>query len=383
MRRLKVAQMATVDLSIAILIMNQIRALQQMGHEVVAICAPGPWVKRIQDEGIVVETIPMCRKLSLLNDIRSLILLYRCFRRFRFDIVHTHTPKAGLLGPIAARLANVPIIIHTVHGFLFHDKMRAWRRFLGIWFERFATMFCNVLLFLSKEDILQATKMKIGNASRYQYLGNGIDPKLYSRHYSDIERDRARRELGFKEDDMIVGTVGRLVYEKGFKELFEAAKLLTVKRKDLKFIVIGPMEADRGDAIKAEEIEALKRECSILFLGWRDDVARWYSIMDIFVLPSHREGIPRACMEAASMKLPVIATDIRGCREVVSHGTTGLLVPIRNTQALIEAIQELADNKVLRMKMGEEGRKYIEENFRSEYVLERLRQCYLKCGSLL
>src|SRR3989338_4080196 len=307
MRRLKVAQMATVDLSIAILIMNQIRALQQMGHEVVAICAPGPWVKRIQDEGIVVETIPMCRKLSLLNDIRSLILLYRCFRRFRFDIVHTHTPKAGLLGPIAARLANVPIIIHTVHGFLFHDKMRAWRRFLGIWFERFATMFCNVLLFLSKEDILKATKMKIGNASRYQYLGNGIDPKLYSRHYSDIERDRARRELGFKEDDMIVGTVGRLVYEKGFKELFEAAKLLTVKRKDLKFIVIGPMEADRGDAIKAEEIEALKRECSILFLGCRDDFASLYSIMDIFVLPSHREGIPRACMEAASMKLPVIA----------------------------------------------------------------------------
>jgi hypothetical protein len=125
---LKIAKVSTADIAIQMLLLNQIKALQGMGHDVTAVCAPGPWVSRIRSEGVRVETVPMARELSPAADIRALWHLYKLFRSQRFDVVHTHTPKAGLLGPLAARLAGGPVVGHTIHGLLFHDQMPAWRR---------------------------------------------------------------------------------------------------------------------------------------------------------------------------------------------------------------------------------------------------------------
>ena len=254
---------------------------------------------------------------------------------------------------------------------------------MGIWIERVTAAFSDLLLFQSQEDLREIEKLKVGRRGQFQFVGNGIDLGLYSRRRNEENQNHALADLNLNKNDIVVGTVGRLVYEKGFKEFFQVARQLGTKYKNLKFVVIGPLENDQKDSIKSEEIEALKRECPIAFSGWQDDVYKWYSMMDIFVLPSYREGIPRTCMEASAMELPVVATDIRGCREVVQHGVTGLLVPIKNTAALAKAVEELVRDRTLRIKMGEKGRKHIKENFDRSYVLERLGQSYTTVESLL
>ena len=171
MTRLKIAQVATADISISFLLKDQIQALQREGHEVVAVCAPGPQVEEIRKQGIPVRTVPMEREISLFKDLRSLLQLFRCFRCERFDVVHTHTPKAGLLGPIAARMAGVPIVVHTIHGLLYHDALPLWKSLLFWIPEKTTALFSDHLLSQSREDITVAIRTwlcprsKIGRAS--------------------------------------------------------------------------------------------------------------------------------------------------------------------------------------------------------------------------
>jgi glycosyltransferase involved in cell wall biosynthesis len=167
-----------------------------------------------------------------------------------------------------------------------------------------------------------------------------------------------------------------LVYDKGFRELFEAAEMLVPRFPNLKFVVVGPEESDQNDAIEPHRLEDLKRRGIVNFLGWRDDTRSCYAIMDAFALPSHREGVPRACMEAAAMKLPVIASDIRGCREIVLNGESGILVPVRSASGLAGAITRLMEDADLRRRMGERGREHICANFDHQQVLERLAGFY-------
>jgi glycosyltransferase involved in cell wall biosynthesis len=169
-----------------------------------------------------------------------------------------------------------------------------------------------------------------------------------------------------------VGSVGRLVAEKGFHELFQAAQKLSERNRSLHFVVVGPAEPDQNDAVPQRLVDELTRSGTVEFPGWGDDMRAWYGRMDMFVLASHREGIPRACMEAAAMGLPVVATDIRGCREVVKNGETGLLVPVRDPKALVRAIETLGADAALRRRMGAAGREHIVNNFQQRQVLDRL-----------
>ena len=378
MARLKIAQVATVDISIRYLLLDQIQALQGMGHEVVAICSPGSSVEAIRAQGIPVETIAMARELSPWQDLESRAALTRCFRQHKFDVVHTHTPKAGLLGPVAARKARVPVVVHTIHGLMFHDRMPRWKRALFWLPEKYTAGHCDSLLSQSREDMEVAVRAHICSPEKIIFLGNGIDVTRFAPGTAAGARARLRAQLGFRDSDLVVGAVGRLVYEKGFAELFAVAEELTGKRADIKFLVVGPRETDQLDAVQSERIETLERSGAARFVGWQDDLPAWYSAMDLFVLPSHREGIPRACMEAAAMELPVIASDIRGCREVVQHQRTGLLVAVRAPAALREAIERLAAGRREAAEMGRGGRQHILESFDSRMVLKRLQDFYAR-----
>ena len=374
---LKIAQVTTADISIRYLLLDQIQALQGMGHEVVAICSPGNSVEAIRAQGIPVETIAMSRELSPWQDLKSRSALTRCFREHKFDVVHTHTPKAGLLGPIAARLAKVPVVVHTIHGLLFHDRMPAWRRALFWMPEKITAGRSDYLLAQSREDVEVAVRTHLCPREKIAYLGNGIDVERFSPQAAGATRSQVRAELGFLETDFVAGSVGRLVYEKGFGELFTAAEAITKANPNVKFLVIGPTEeAARRDAVSPGLLAELERRSAIRFVGWRDDLPRWYAAMDLFVLPSHREGVPRACLEAAAMELPVVATDIRGCREVVVPGETGLLVPVRDPGALRQALEHLAGNPAEAAEMDRRGRRHVLENFDSRAVLQRLRAFY-------
>jgi glycosyltransferase involved in cell wall biosynthesis len=379
MRPLKIAQVTTTDMAMRFLLMDQIKCLQGQGHEVVAICGEGRWVESLREQGITVEVVKMARELKPLRDVASFFALLRCFRKHRFDVVHTHTPKAGLLAPLAAKIAGVRMVVHTIHGLLFHDQMPLWKRLL-FWFpERMTALFSDVLLSQSEEDVAVAVKSSLCAAGKVKYLGNGIDVAKFSPLQSASSRELTRKELGIEDTDIVIGAVGRLVNEKGFGELFAAATELIPKHKTWKFVIVGPKEGgQRKDAMSVGQIEELRRTGSVFFLDWRDDVSRWYAAMDIFVLPSHREGVPRACMEASAMELPVIATNIRGCREVVKQNETGILVPLKDRKAFIGAIEMLAQDENRRIRFGKAGRQHILKYFDHEFVLERLRILYFQ-----
>jgi glycosyltransferase involved in cell wall biosynthesis len=369
----RLAQVATADVTVRYLLAEQIRFLRDVGYEVTAICSPGPYIRDLVAEGIDVHPIPMARELSPLADARSLRALVRHFTEANYAGVITHTPKAGILGPLAARLARVPVVIHTVHGLLVHDRMPLLRRVVGLAIERFTAAFSDYLFFQSRDDIAFARRSRLKPISRLLYLGNGIDPQRFSRKKDPGLRASIRRRVGVPETAFVVGTVGRLVWEKGYAELFRAAAILAEKYREMCVVVIGSVEPDQRDGLTPQDLDRLRGRSNLRFLGHRHDLPELYAMMDLFILPSHREGIPRSLMEASAMELPVIASDIRGCREVVVDGVTGLLVPVRDAAALAAAIARLYRQPEVAHAMGQAGRAHIVVNFDERAVLDRLR----------
>ncbi len=377
-RPLKIAQVTTADISIWILLWDQIQALRAAGHQVQAVCALGPFIERIRAGGVEVHNVRMTRRLNPVSDPVSFLSLCSLFRREKYDVVHTHTPKAGLLAPLAARLAGTPHIIHTIHGLLFHDRMPLWKRALFWVPEKVTALASHRLLSQSSEDVEVAVRTCLSARSKIRYLGNGINIEHFHPLYKHELRESARREFGLAADDFVVGAVGRLVREKGFAELLSAVESLTSELPTLKLLIVGPEEPERRDTLTIPP----QQKGSVIFTGWRDDVRSAYAAMDIFALPSHREGVPRAAMEAAAMGLPVISSDIRGCREVVQHEITGLLVPLRDSAALAAAIRLLHDDPDRRRTMGGLGRRRMEQDFNAADVLARLLGYYSSCRVL-
>jgi len=367
-------------MSVRLLLLDQIKALQADGHDVVAVCAPGPWVESVRSAGVEVLTVPMEREIAPLRDLRSMAALTHCFQEHKFDVVHTHTPKAGLIGPIAARLAGVPQIVHTVHGLLFHDRMTRLRQSIFWIPEKITATCCDRILSQSQEDVERAVRSRLCARSKISYIGNGIDVTRFAPQTTS-DRSEKLQEVGLSASDFVVGSVGRLVAEKGFMELFAAAETLTNRYPQIKFVVIGPRETDQNDALDNDYMDDLQRRGVVRFVNWCDDVRPWYAAMDLFVLPSYREGIPRACMEAAAMRRPIVASDIRGCREVVVDGETGLLIPPRDVPRLVEAVERLYKDRNLAVQMGERGRKHVVENFDIKDVCRRLCDFYAQLSA--
>jgi glycosyltransferase involved in cell wall biosynthesis len=365
---MRIAQVTTADMAIQYLLLNQIRAFEKAGYQVTAVCAPGPGVDSLRKQGLQVHTVAMERELSPLRDLQTLARLIRYFRSQRFDAVITHTPKAGLLGPLAARLAGSPLVIHTVHGFLFHDRMPLLRRWAGMAAEIFTALFANHLFFQSSEDVEAAKKLHLKSSERLCHIGNGIDLSRFTSTTAEQERRDSRKRLGIPAEAFVVGTVGRLVWEKGLREFFGAAHQLSRQYPNMIFLLIGPIEPNQKDGLTQEEIDRLNDLPYLRILGHRDDVHVLYQVMDLFVLASHREGIPRALMEASASSIPVIASDIRGCREVVVHGQTGLLFTVRDVTRLASAIVELYRDPNRRVRMGQAGRNHIVTNFDEKAV---------------
>jgi glycosyltransferase involved in cell wall biosynthesis len=318
------------------------------------------------------------RSFAPLEDAQALGELVSVFRRLRPAIVHTHNPKPGLYGRIAARLARVPVVVNTVHGLYAQPQDRFARRAMIYGMERVAGLCSNLELVQNPEDV--ATLRRIGvPARKLTLLGNGIDLGRFDpSSISAAEARAAREEMGaVSPDDVVVGLVGRLVREKGYSEVFAAASRLRDQVPNLRFAVIGWDQHDKEDGLDASD-RARADAAGVRFLGGRDDVDRLYAGMDIFVLASYREGFPRTPMEAAAMGVPVIATDIRGCRQVVDPGVTGLLVPARDAPALADAIKALAVDPDQRARLGIAGRakavREFDERRCVEITLERYRE---------
>lgn len=376
-RRTRVAKVVTAGQSAVFLLASQLQAMVEAGLDVTLYCNARSGGLDLGSLPVRVVHVPFRREPSPVSDLAILGTLYRRFRQERFDVVHTHTPKAGLLAPAAARLAGVPHVIHTVHGFMFHDAMPWASRTVFQAAERWTAAFCHALLFQSTEDVETAKAMRIAPPERLFYLGNGVDTSRFTPRPPEEVR-KTRSELGLPADAQVVGFVGRLVLAKGFREFVGAARALREALGDrLHVLIVGPSEeGEQRDAVPRDELERIAGAPGFHVLGLRWDVERLYPVMDVLALPSYREGIPRTAMEAAACGVPVVATDIRGCREVVADGGTGLLVPVRRVRELVDAISALLADPARARAMGARGRERVVERFSDAAVNRRLLDIY-------
>ncbi len=370
---MKIAHITAIDMALRYLLLNQLRCAQAAGYQVVGISSPGSACSTLEAAGIRHIGVPISRRLTPLRDIVSLWKLYRVLRAERFTIVHTHTPKPGLLGQLAARMAGVPVIVNTVHGFYFHDDMHpAWRRFY-ITVEKVAARHSDVILCVNSEDVQTAIREGICSPEKIKCLGSGIDVERFDRSRLDPDRiDTLRAEMGLPADAPVVGFVGRLVYEKGLVELFQAACDIRARVPNVHFLFVGPIDTDKADALRPEKAAEYGIADICHFPGVRQDMPEMYALMDVLALPSHREGFPRAPMEASSMRVPCVVTDIRGCREAVEHRRNGLLVPLYNLDSLAAAIVELLTDPELAVALGAAGRDLAMERFDERPVFRRV-----------
>ncbi len=367
-RRPVIAHLTTVDLSLRYLLLPQLLAPLEVGIGSVGISSPGPWVAELEERGIThVPLTASTRGMSVLSDLRAAAQLWRVLRRLRPDVLHTHNPKPGVYGRILGRLAGVPLVVNTVHGFYATPDDPLLKRAVVYGLEAIASRFSDAELCQSAEDLALARRLHLASPDKLRHLGNGVDLGRFDPgRFDDAHRDRIRRELGVPSEAVVVGMVGRMVAEKGYPELFAAAR-----RLDDRYVVvcIGPRDPEKSDELD-DDVLARAEADGVRFLGMRTDVDALYPAMDLFVLPSHREGYPRAAMEAAAMGLPIVATDIRGCREVVVDGENGLLVPVGDPEALARAITTIGDDPEVAARMGAAGRERALRQFDERRVVD-------------
>ncbi|MDQ1534988.1 MAG: hypothetical protein QOF28_2749 [Actinomycetota bacterium] len=366
-----VVHVTTTDISLELLLGPQLRAFRDAGYDVIGMSAPGPYAAKLARDGIRHVAIEHAsRSVGITNDVLAGRELYHHFRGLRPDIVHTHNPKPGVYGRIAARAAHVPVIVNTVHGLYAQADDPLPKRAVVYGLERVAASCSDAELVQNPEDLETLARLGIPRRRLHQ-LGNGIDLTRFDpERVSASRRQALRAEMGAGPDDVVCGAVGRLVWEKGYRELFTAAALLRDKYPRLKFVVAGGSDPEKADAISDADIDTAARDGGVRFLGHRNDVDELYRAFDLYTLASHREGFPRSAMEAAAMGLPIIATAIRGCRQVVDDGRTGLLVERQNARALTDAIDALVADADRRIAMGRAARAKAMAEFDQQRVID-------------
>jgi len=353
---MKICQLCAVDFTLYHFLLPLMQGIRGAGHEVVGICSDGPLVERVRAAGHRVETVPIARSYNIASHLHSYRNLVALFRRERFDIVHVHTPVAALIGRLAAWRAGVPRIVYTAHGFYFHDRMAWPARAAFILLEWLAGRVTDILLTQAAEDAETAVRYRLCRGGAIEAIGNGVDPGRLRPAASEAERDATRARIGTPAEAVVIMMVGRLVSEKGYPELFRAMRALP----GAELWVVGERLASDHAATIDQAIDDVRRDPDlgprVRFLGYRDDVPVLLRAADVFVLPSHREGMPRSILEAMMTGLPVVATDIRGAREEVAAEDTGLLVPVGDAVALAAALRRLVGDGALRARMGDSGR---------------------------
>jgi glycosyltransferase involved in cell wall biosynthesis len=346
---MKIVQVANVDFALRHFILPLMRGARARGHEVIGVCADGPMLALVRAEGFRVIAVPMARSVSLRAQWWAFRALLAVLRDERPDMVHGHMPISGLLARVAARIVGVPVIAYTCHGFLFNQPSSWLRRGVAFALEWIGGRLTHRYLTVSTEEAADARRL--GIAANAVAVGNGRDP---ARFRPDPEaRACVRATFGTPARAVVVCVVSRLVRHKGHPELLAA--MLAVPNSEL-WVIGDRLVSDRGEDLdKLFDASALGPR--LRRLGYREDVPALLAASDIFALPSHFEGLPMSVIEAMLVGLPVVASDIRGPREQVVDGETGLLVPPGTVAPLAGALCRLAADAHLRARMGEAGRR--------------------------
>jgi glycosyltransferase involved in cell wall biosynthesis len=371
----RILQVAAVDFTVEKLLLPLIQFLEARGCEVTTACARGEHWEGLEARGVRLVEIPFRRNADLLAHRRAGKALLRHLRQEPFDVVHTHTPVASLIGRWAAWKARVPVILYTAHGFYFHDLMRPWLRRVHVRLERWGARRHHHLLTQSEEDRQSAIAERIAAPSEVTWIGNGVDTAKYTPGQISEETLAAKRaELGLRSDSPVVVHVARLVPHKGANELVEAAAIVHREVPEAQFLIIGSaLSSDRHnyEGVLRELIAERGLEDTVIMAGPRPEIPEILALSAIFALPTTFEGVPRSGIEAMASGLPCVMNAIRGCREEIIEGETGFLIPIHDPVAMADRLLRLLRDPALSRRMGEAGRARACELFDERLVLER------------
>ncbi len=311
------------------------RRLVRKGYAVEAACRVTGAEEELREAGVVVHDIPFTRKITPFQDLRSHSLLKRLIAQGGYRMVHTHTPKEGVMGRRIAWELGVPAVLHTCNGYYFTEDSSPLRRFLVMRIERYAARRCHFIAFVNSEDLALALRRGAARPGRLKYIPNGVDTD----RFHPGEEPGLREELGVPADAEVVGYVGEVTREKNLGMLLDACRLLIGERPRLRLVMVGDAlkepESMERLRLKAEKGEMAGR---VVFAGFRRDVERFYRIFDVYAHPSLREGFGVPLIEAMATGIPVVACRVRGPREVVSDGITGTLVRPGDAEEMAAAI---------------------------------------------
>lgn len=381
MREVKIVHVTNLDVGLRVHYGNYLKYLRNQGYHLFAVASAGNWLSEdtVIFDSIFVKVLKFPPRISPFQDLITLFQLVKFFRQERFDIVHTHTVKPGLLGRLAAKLAGVPIIIHTVHGYYSYEGMSRLQNFIFDTIEKIGAFCSDLLLSQNHEDIDRTINNSIAPPEKIHFLGNGINlQEFVADKVSNEEVGELRRNLSILPDEAVIGFIGRLVQEKGIIEFIEAANILKLKGIKAKYLVVGTPQKNKRSTVDPEEImKSYGLDEDILLLGYREDIPELYALMDILAFPSHgREGVPRVVMEAAAFGLPVVATSVRGANEAIKDGETGILVPSRDSKALAEGIEKVLSDPDLAKLISENSRIHAASHFDERQFFYRTDQEY-------
>lgn len=371
MGRIRVLHAVTVSKSLK-LMKGQLSYLKNLGYEVSVVSSPGKEIDTFAEmEKVNIKQIKMAREISPLSDIISLIKVIRYLLKYRPHIVNTGTPKAGLLLSVAAWLTRVPIRVYTVRG-LKLETASGYKRKILLFTERIACLCSHRIIAVSESLRKRIIELKLAPKEKIVVLGSGSSNGIQVSRAQELSKMNV--DINVEPDSFKIGFVGRITKDKGIIELLQAFRNLRKKYHNLKLLILGDFET--GDPIPDSERRYIETDPNILFLGFQQNPFPYYKFMDIFVLPSHREGFANVCLEAALMGLPIITTNATGAIDTVIDGKTGLIYEVGNVKQLEEKIEFLIRNPEIRKKMGIEGKKWVTKEFSSERIWNGLDNLY-------
>ena len=356
------------------------------GFETVLISGPprGPegslW-EQAEKDGISIIKVPeLQREISPWPDLVAFFKLFSLLRKNGYAIVHTHSSKAGFLGRIAAKLAGVPVVVHTIHGLPFHSGVNWLLRFVYVQTEKLAALFSDRIISVCDNMTAKAVRARVAPPGKFVTIYSGFDVRAWRKaRIEEAGKDRLAGRLGIREEDIVVGKVGRLFPLKGHKYFLKAAAILQGKHErefsDLKFLLI-------GDGILKDELKKQARDLGIdkrvIFAGLLppEEMPAALALMDVVVHASLREGLARVLPQALMQEKPVVTFDIDGASEVIKDGETGILVPAKDVEAMAAGIHKVLTEKEMAREMAKKGRQRVEKRFPVEIMVKRISELY-------
>ena len=368
--KLKLIRITTVPLSLKVLLRRQLHFMSSH-FNVLAVSSPGQMLNEVgAQEGVKTAAVEMTRAITPVKDLKALWQLYRVLKREKPAIVHTHTPKAGLLGMLAAKMAGVPIRLHTVAGLPLMETTGNKRKVLeGV--EKL-TYNCATQVYPNSQNLAQfILQNKFCSSSKIKVLGNGssngIDTEFFQSSPAIEEAANGlKKQHQITDENFVFLFIGRLVKDKGIEELVQAFIELKRKKRGIKLLLVGPYEPEL-DPLSAEVEKTINEDKDIICAGFQQDVRPFLQISQALVFPSYREGFPNVPMQAGCFHLPSIVTNINGCNEILKHGENGLIIPVKNKAALGAAMEQLLIDEVAYNKMKQNARKMIVERYDQQH----------------